>query len=331
MQAILLTVAWVALVLLRSLKFKTSSLTHFELHRRLAAHDETARELVEREQKLPLIAALQLLVVGLVAVLVVALASAYLGLITGPLLSLVMLYVAELASSRHIVQRWSYALLGRFEPQFARVATALSVVLVPLVSLRETAAGPSFYSKDELSNLIKADKTVLTPDEKTLFLRGLTFEGITIADVMTPRSVIDAVDVNETLGPVVLDRLHKTGHSRFPVIDRDVDHVVGMLFLHDLVPLDPKLKRVRDAMNRHVYYVHQDRNLDHALHAFLRTKHHLFIVVNDFSEVVGLITIEDCLEQILGRKIVDEFDAYDDLRAVAAKAASKKPQTGEVV
>jgi len=53
--------------------------------------------------------------------------------------------------------------------------------------------------------------------------------------------------------------------------------------------------------------------------------------VNDFSEVVGLVTIEDCLEQILGRKIVDEFDAYDDLRAVAVRAASKKPETGEVV
>ena len=331
MQTIFLTLTWIALILLRSLRFRASGLSQFELNRRLASHDDSVRSIIDRERVLPLLGALQLLASGLVAVLLVALATLAYGVLLGAILSLPLLYLAEFVGTRQRAQKMTTRLLGRFEPQFLKLAETLRGLLTPLVSLRGMTSSQAFYSKEELSELIANDSSILSADEKKLLQQGLKFESIKIGDVMTPRSVIDTVEVNETLGPVVLDRLHKTGHSRFPVIDRDLDHVVGMLFLHDLVPLDPKLKRARDGMSHKVYYVHQDRNLEHALHAFLRTKHHLFIVVNDFSEVVGLVTIEDCLEQILGRKIVDEFDAYDDLRAVAVRAASKKPETGEVV
>jgi CBS domain containing-hemolysin-like protein len=69
--------------------------------------------------------------------------------------------------------------------------------------------------------------------------------------------------------------------------------------------------------------VHEDFTLYQALQAFLKTKHHLFLVVNSFEELVGILTIEDVLEQMIGKPIVDEFDRYDDLRAVAAAAAHK--------
>jgi CBS domain containing-hemolysin-like protein len=77
-------------------------------------------------------------------------------------------------------------------------------------------------------------------------------------------------------------------------------------------------------MRQEVFYINEQLSLDHALNAFLKTKHHLFIVVNEFEDVVGVLSIEDVLEQIIGQPILDEFDQYDDLRAVAAKHASKK-------
>ena len=76
-------------------------------------------------------------------------------------------------------------------------------------------------------------------------------------------------------------------------------------------------------MKKAVYYVNEEKQLDHALQAFLKTKHHLFIVVNGFEEIVGILTIEDVLEEVLGKEIVDEFDQYEDLRAVAALQAKK--------
>jgi CBS domain containing-hemolysin-like protein len=71
-------------------------------------------------------------------------------------------------------------------------------------------------------------------------------------------------------------------------------------------------------MDPKVYYIHEDQTLEHALAAFLKTHHHLFVVVNEYRETVGILCLEDVIEALLGRKIVDEFDAHDDLRAVAA-------------
>jgi len=139
--------------------------------------------------------------------------------------------------------------------------------------------------------------------------------------------VVDTVPQHEILGPLVLDGLHKTGHSRFPVISSDIDHVVGILHLRDVLTIDSSKKhtaRVDTAMSKKVLYIRQDHTLSQALSAFLRTHHHLFIVINEFSETVGILTLEDTLEALLGHKIVDEFDAHDDMRAVAARQAAKK-------
>lgn len=148
---------------------------------------------------------------------------------------------------------------------------------------------------------------------------GLEFGDKKVRDVMTPKSMVDALKENETLGPVVLDRLHKSGHSRFPVHEGDVDHMVGMLYLRDLVPLKKNLKYARDAMHKQVYYIREDQDLEHALAAFLKTHHHLFVVVNGYRETVGLLSLEDVIEALLGRKIIDEFDQHHDLRVVAER------------
>lgn len=70
-------------------------------------------------------------------------------------------------------------------------------------------------------------------------------------------------------------------------------------------------------MDKKVFYIHQDQSLQQALAAFLRTRHHLFVVINEYRETVGLLSLEDVIEALLGRKINDEFDVYDDLRKVA--------------
>jgi CBS domain containing-hemolysin-like protein len=118
----------------------------------------------------------------------------------------------------------------------------------------------------------------------------------------------------------VLDDLHKTGHSRFPVTDGDIDHVIGMLHIQDIFTLDAKRSVTAEkAMEPRVFYIREDQTLDHALVAFLRTHHHLFIVVNEFRETVGILSLEDVIEALLGRKIIDEFDTHEDLRLVAMR------------
>ena len=160
----------------------------------------------------------------------------------------------------------------------------------------------------------------------------LDFKEKKVSDYMTPRSVVDTIGVSELLGPLVLDDLHKTGHSHFPVIDGDIDHIVGMLHIQNLFALKNRESlSVREVMDTQVFYIREDQSLDKALGACIKKRRSLLVVVNQYRETVGVITVEDIIEQLIGRKIIDQFDEYDDLRAVAETNPRKNnlPKRGE--
>lgn len=186
------------------------------------------------------------------------------------------------------------------------------------------------YSREHLLELLQGYKNTAIKTEDaaaeesaTIAINALTYREKLIRDFMIPRRAIVSVSAKDQVGPVLLDELHKTGHSRFPVHNGDKTAIVGMLYIKDLVA-ERRSGSVTSHMRDEVYYVQETRDLQHVLAAFLRTQHHLFIVVNEFEDIVGIISIEDVLEAIIGKKIVDEFDKYDDLRAVAQLAAAEE-------
>jgi CBS domain containing-hemolysin-like protein len=311
---------------LKSLRFAPSELTDFELGRRVRAGNDQAKLEVEFRSMRPLLDALRRVGVLLITVVIVIILGSVYNFVVAILLALAWLLVMELLGSRQWLAQLAQKYSMQYEAQLLSAARTLGLALQLLADSRALggSAAATFYSKDELQQEVERDTQVLDRDEKLLIRQALVYQDMLVRDIMTPRSVVVTVETGETFGPLLLDRLHKSGHSRLPVIDGDLDHVRGVLYMHDLVLLDPKMKKVDDVMNRKVYYVHQNRSLDHVLQAFLRTKHHLFMVVNEFEEVMGVVSIEDVLETIIGRKIVDEFDQYEDLRAVAKLAADER-------
>lgn len=182
------------------------------------------------------------------------------------------------------------------------------------------------YEKEDLAELLERQKdqpdSRIAPNEIALLQHALTFGDKLVADALVPKRVVKTVAVSEPIGPILMDELSKSGHSRFPVYDGKHDNIVVILYLHDLVATK-RTGTVDDIMSTKLTYVHEDFTLFQALQAFLKTKRHLFLAVNGYEELVGILTIEDVLEQMIGKPIVDEFDKYDDLRAVAAAAARK--------
>lgn len=212
-----------------------------------------------------------------------------------------------------------YWLLNQLNPLFSRLTEVFHRYFPPQIH-------SGLYEKDDLISLIEQQR--LQPDNRIpegeieMALHALTFGDKLVADVLVPKRVVTMVKADETIGPSLMDELHKSGHSRFPVYEGKDDNIVGILYLHDLVATR-KTGTVKDLMKPHATYVHEDFTLYQTLQAFLKTKRHLFVTVNSFEEFTGIITIEDIIEQIVGRAIVDEFDKYGDLRAVAAAAAKK--------
>lgn len=219
------------------------------------------------------------------------------------------------------------------------VAKLLSLLLPPLrwMELKINRFMPitlhsGLYEKEDLVDLL--DKQATQPDSRIseqeieIAKNALSFSDKLVRDVMTPRRMMKTLMSNEQISPHLLDEIHSSGYSRLPVFERDEDgqeQVVGILYTKDLIDAVHS-GSIGGVMDRKIYYTQEELGLSHALDAFLKTKHHLFVVVNKFEEIVGVISIEDIIEQILGRQIVDEFDAYSDLRAVAGLEAKKQKQ-----
>lgn len=299
-----------------------SGLSPFERKRKSEQGDKEAAAAEKREMLLVYIVSLQRAVVALLLVTLVSLLVARFGWLIGIILA--------------VFAALEYGVVGRFAPirnKAQKLYERHEKSLLAFVNkhqgifrfLRnatpETEVERRLASKEELTHLIVTSGTVLSADDKKLLTHGLDFRDRLVSEVMTPRGMIDHINKKELLGPLILDDLHKTGHSRFPVINEDVDHIVGVLYIQDLLVVDSgkRSTTVEKAMSPRVFYIREDQTLGHALAAFLRTHHHLFIVINEFRETVGLLSLEDVMEALLGRKIIDEFDTHEDLRVVAAR------------
>jgi magnesium and cobalt transporter len=126
-------------------------------------------------------------------------------------------------------------------------------------------------------------------------------------EIMVPRSQIDVIDVSESPDrfiPLVI----QTGHSRFPVIDRNKDNVIGILLAKDLLRYyaGEEEFQVRD-MLRAAVFIPESKPLNVLLREFRANRNHMAIVVDEYGGVAGLVTIEDVIEQIVG-PIEDEYD-----------------------
>ncbi|HEY0965360.1 MAG TPA: CBS domain-containing protein [Candidatus Saccharimonadales bacterium] len=311
------------LILTTSVVIQPSEYSQFELERRYRNGDAGVEQQRERMLAFDDLISLQRVIGALLLVISVIMLVVAAGWLIGiPLAVLLALQYGALARIGfiHTLGQKAY---DKYESKILQLIKRYPKVMQVLRTLKTTTPEISLHSREELLDLVtRASGQVLSRDERALVTNGLLFVDRKVSEVMTPRSVIDTIKKGEILGPLVLDDLHKTGHNRFPVIDGDLDHVVGVLLLRDVLTLDTTRKhtaKVETAMDPRVYYIHESQSLEHALAAFLKTRHHLFVVVNEYRETVGILSLEDVIEALLGRKINDEFDTHDDLRVVAAR------------
>lgn len=226
------------------------------------------------------------------------------------------------------VTKFSTWVAVKLAPALAWLLNYLHPLLNKVVAFvdkhRPVTMHTGIYSKQELIDLIhnqknqpgnRIDKSVLD-----IATHSLSFGDLQVRDVMVPRRSVKMVKAEDTTGPVLMKELHDSGFSRFPVYSGKKENLLGILYMKDL--LNSKSGgNIDKIIQNDLVYIHEDQSLTDALQAILKTHRHQYIVVNRFEEFVGIITLEDVLEQIVGRPIIDEFDKYDDVRAVAAHTA----------
>ncbi len=194
----------------------------------------------------------------------------------------------------------------------------LSRLFYPLVLLlnfiprmTERIQGKPRVTEAELLTMVEAveEDGQIKEQEKELIHNIFEFDDTSASEIMTPRADMFVVDIHTQLD---LPEIFRSGFTRIPVIDGDMDHIVGILNIKDLLlhpssglqPID--LRKIM----REPYFVPMHKKLDKLLQGFKRRKQHMAIVVDEHGGVSGLITLEDALEEIVG-EIIDETDIIE--------------------
>lgn len=276
------------------------SLSEFELLRRKELGDTTAVFGLKRLRALGRLLSLQHLTTWLLLASELWLSVAIFGWAQGTLFGIILILLVGRIARLGFIRRLSQRIYRKYElgliSRTKRFRSILKFVAPPL-DTTETSSLPD--SREELEHLLERASGLVSQDESRTLRNVLTFYNLRIDSVMTPVATMVTVDANETLGPLVLDDLHRTGHTQFPVIN--VEEVVGLLDISDSVTLRRRESpRVRDVMRHDMARMHGDETLDEVLKVLIAIKQPSLLVINDTDEVVGLASIGDVIRSLTG-------------------------------
>src|SRR3972149_12013475 len=201
--------------------------------------------------------------------------------------------------------------LSRFSFIIVRILTKSTNLFLKPFGTMPPPEG-SFVTEEEIKILLKegGEKGIFEKSEQDLIHSVFEFVTTTAKEIMVPRPKIKAIAIETPLVSVI-DIVIESGFSRFPVYDGSIDNIKGVLYEKDLLDIRNKLQdiQLKDLL-RPVYFVPETKKIDTLLKELQRRRMHMAIVINEYGNVEGLVTMEDVIEEIVG-EIEDEYDFED--------------------
>jgi CBS domain containing-hemolysin-like protein len=213
---------------------------------------------------------------------------------------------------------WFY----RISYPFVVVLNSFSQWLLKQVGLEPVGEAERTHSEEELRLLVAAAQKRAGGSSlrREILLNALDLRRRLVRDVMRPRHEIVALNTETSIAEC-LDLAEKTRYSRFPLCEGgDLDKTLGVIHIKDLYAMRLKIRSGAEltAAARKLIYVPETAHLEKLLQLFLERKLHLAIVVDEYGTTVGMVTLENILEELVGQ-IQDEFDQEKPLLVRAAE------------
>jgi CBS domain containing-hemolysin-like protein len=252
-----------------------------------------------------------------------AFGQVWVGLATG------LLTLAILIFSEFIPKTWAAHNCERAAFMFARPIWVLTKICSPVVRILDDLVERVFHGKLELKPVQVSEDEIKTmaslgvkagtleKEEKEMIERVFLFNDITAEDVMTPEEDVEFLDGNWTMAEA-LPLITEEKYSRYPVFEGKEDEVIGIVHIREFFEKlaenpDEALKNVKiKELAKKAMFVPETKPIDDLFHDFQKCHAHMAIVVNEYGSIVGLVTTDDLLEELVG-EIGDETDVEDDV------------------
>lgn len=177
-------------------------------------------------------------------------------------------------------------------------------------------------SKEDLEVMADmAEKYGVIQDNENVFIRNLLrFSEVSAKDIMTPRVVMVIADANNSI--IEFYQSQKTfNFSRIPIYENDSEYITGFVLKDELLEamVDQQQEKKLIEFKREILMTDEDQAIPELFQQFIDKKSHMSLVVDEYGSIVGLVTMEDVIETLLGLEIIDESDHCEDLQAFARK------------
>ncbi|EIK54140.1 putative Mg2+ and Co2+ transporter CorB [Stutzerimonas stutzeri TS44] len=184
--------------------------------------------------------------------------------------------------------------------------------LLRLLGADPTAKSSDSLSSEELRSVVRESGSDLPLNRQSMLLGILDLERVTVDDIMIPRNEVNGIDLEEDL-ETIIGQLRTTSHTRLPVFRKDINQVEGIVHMRHIARLLSHDQLTRDSLLEACsppYFVPENTPLSTQLLNFQKHKRRIGIVVDEYGDVLGIVTLEDILEEIVG-----EFSNQDALRS----------------
>jgi len=195
-----------------------------------------------------------------------------------------------------------------------KITSPLSYLLVTFLNItdKKLTTHQIEVSAEEISKALDITEHESKEDERRMLRSIVEFGNTDVKEIMKSRIDIAAIDINTSFSEV-LKIIIRSGYSRIPVFEEQIDKVIGILYIKDLIPhLNKNDNYDWVKLCRLPYFIPETKMINDLLKSFQARKNHLAIVVDEYGGTSGLVTLEDVLEEIVG-EINDEFDVDDNI------------------
>ncbi|HEX2584601.1 MAG TPA: HlyC/CorC family transporter [Steroidobacteraceae bacterium] len=232
--------------------------------------------------------------------------------------SIIMFIVGDLAPKTYgalyperlaLPATWVYVVLNKILYPVIWCANLASNSLLRLIGVSARQSSSHSLSSDELRTLVAEANTIIPSRHQRMLVSILDLEKIHVEDIMIPRNDIAAINANDEWDDI-LEQLRTSPHTRLPVYEDSLDNVIGMLHLKSVAQalahgdLD-KEKLVTLAKSREPFFIPEGTSLNTQLLNFQRNRRRIALVVSEYGDVQGIVTLEDLLEEIVGEFTTD--------------------------
>jgi len=188
-------------------------------------------------------------------------------------------------------------------------------------------------TKEELleSMLLSEDEGVIDEKESDVIENILNLDNIKVGEVLTPRSVVFALDEKMTIKEIIETKEDIFKFSRIPLYRDSIEDVVGIVMTKRIFKQALQDDSVSvGSIKKEIFSINENVPVSKALDLFIAKKDHMFLVMDNYDQTEGIVTLEDCVETILGVEIVDESDTTEDMRELAKSKMKLKRRQKEM-